>query len=153
MHALSLLIFPELKPKRRRLPMISDRGKFNWREKQKRIGGEKKIIRQPQKQTRKNDSKNNTDRSGIWTITLRKNCIFLVLFPHGTVGRHKAAKSKLPMSCTMVIFLFSDFFVTQTRPRRLKNISFLDHSISDSKASFREFYEFLAQCTLTFSDS
>lgn len=42
MHALSLLIFPELKPKRRRLPMISDRGKFNWREKQKRIGGEKK---------------------------------------------------------------------------------------------------------------
>jgi hypothetical protein len=61
--------------------------------------------------TRKNDSKNNIDidRSGDdYYNTLRKNCIFLVLFPHGTVGRHKAAKSKLPMSCTMVVF-FSDF--------------------------------------------
>ena len=55
---------------------------------------------------RKNDSKNNIDRSGDDYNTLRKNCIFLVLFPHGTVGRHKAAKSKLPMSCTMVIFFF-----------------------------------------------
>ena len=34
-----------------------------------------------------------------------------MLFPHGTVGRHKAAKSKLPMSCTMVFFFFW-FFVT-----------------------------------------
>ena len=49
------------------------------------------------------------DRSGDDYNTLRKNCIFLVLFPHGTVGRHKAAKSKLPVSCTMTVFFFSDF--------------------------------------------
>jgi hypothetical protein len=34
--------------------------------------------------------------------TLRKNCIFLVDFPHGTVGRHKAPKSKFPINCTMM---------------------------------------------------
>jgi len=65
MHVLSLLISPELKPKRRRHQgMISrSRGKIqlagkkenNWRRR-------KKINRRPQKQIR-NDSKNNNDRS------------------------------------------------------------------------------------------
>jgi hypothetical protein len=40
MHALSLLIFPELKPKLRRLLMISTGGKFNCGG--KIIGGEEK---------------------------------------------------------------------------------------------------------------
>ena len=35
--------------------------------------------------------------------TLRKNCIFLVDFPHGTVGRHKAPRSKFPINCTMTM--------------------------------------------------
>jgi len=41
---------------------------------------------------------------------LRKNCIFLVDFPQGTVGRHKAPKSKLPMSCTIVVVVVCSVF-------------------------------------------
>jgi len=81
----------------------------NWRRREK-------INRRPQKQTQGRTIQKTTsiDRSGDdYDNTLRKNCIFLVLFPHGTVGRHKAAKSKLPMSCTMVFF-FSDFLWRRT---------------------------------------
>jgi hypothetical protein len=61
MHALSLLIIPELKPKLRRLLddfrkiQLAGKKENNWRRR-------KKINRRPQKQIR-NDSKNNNDRS------------------------------------------------------------------------------------------
>jgi hypothetical protein len=63
MHALSLLIIPELKPKLRRILddfrkiQLAGKKENNWRKREK-------INPQPQKQTRKNDSKNNNDRSG-----------------------------------------------------------------------------------------
>ena len=109
-------------------PSSSDdlRGKFNWREKKENNWRRReKINRRPQKQTRKNDSKNNNDHRSGDDSYLAKELHFPRALPPRNRREAQGCEIKITDELHHGEFFFSDFL---WRSNCL--ISFLYHSNS-----------------------